>query len=347
VVHRNSCIPRTIRGVVSVLVVLLSCSTAVASNEAAVSTAREIAKEGLNAYDAGHYVEANEKLSRALEVVGVPTLALYTARANVKLGKFVRASELYLLATRLDPKGPSETVQMQAQHDATKERAELLPRIPRLTVTLEGDDLGDVEVTVDGQVVPKALLGTSQLTDPGHPKVAAKRGDEQVSAEVELAEGEHKQTTMRFLPREKSIDQVGMPTVETKTQGPSKSESAGTAPMSSSGQTHQTQRVLGWVGIGLGGVGLAFGAATGGLALSKRSSLRDGGGCSGNSCFASQQQEVDSYNLMRTLSTVGFIAGGVFAATGATLLLTTPKAEHGAATALVLAPNSASLVGRF
>ena len=68
------------------LAALFVCSTAFAGSEASVSTAREIAKEGLNAYDAGRYAEANEKLSRALEVVGVPTLALYTARANVKLG---------------------------------------------------------------------------------------------------------------------------------------------------------------------------------------------------------------------------------------------------------------------
>ncbi len=324
---------------------LLVCSTAVAGNEASVSTAREIAKEGLNAYDAGRYVEANEKLSRALEVVGVPTLALYTARANVKLGKLVRASELYLLATRLDPKGPSESVQVQAQRDAAKERAELLPRIPRLTVTLSGEDLDDVVITIDGQDVPRALLGTSQLADPGKRQIAAKRGDEQVSAEIELADGEHKQTTLRFLPREKSAAKGGVPTVETKTAS-TKPIGPDVAPATGPSKSAKTQRMLGWTGIGLGSAGLVFGAVTGGLALSKRGTLRDAG-CSGNSCFANQQSDVDSYNTMRTLSTVGFIAGGVFAATGVTLLLTTPKSETGPATALVLLPNSASLVGRF
>jgi hypothetical protein len=324
---------------------LFLSSTAFAGSEASVSTAREIAKEGLSAYDAGRYTEANEKLSRALEVVGVPTLALYTARANVKLGKLVRASELYLLATRLDPKGPSESVQLQAQRDAAKERAELLPKIPRLTVTVEGEDLQDVEVTIDDQIVPKALLGTSQMADPGQRMVSAKRGDEQVSAEVTLAEGEHKQTTMRFLKREKVAEKGGVPTVETKTQ-PAPKYVPVTTPAPASGDGHKTQRILGWTSIGLGGAGLVFGSATGIMALSKRGALRDAG-CQGNSCFTSQQNDVDTYNTLRALSSVGFIAGGVLAVTGATLLLTTPKGESAPAAALVLSPSSASLVGRF
>jgi len=326
------------------LAALFVCSTAFAGSEASVSTAREIAKEGLNAYDAGRYAEANEKLSRALEVVGVPTLALYTARANVKLGKLVRASELYLLATRLDPKGPSESVQLQAQRDATKERAELLPKIPRLTVTVEGEDLQDVEVMIDDQVVPKALLGTSQLADPGKRTISAKRGDERVSAEVELAGGEHKQTTMRFLKREKAEAASAVPTVETKTKDPPKYIPVTTPPTQESG--YKTQRILGWTGVGLGGAGLVLGSVAGLFALSRRGSLSDDG-CVRNSCFDTQSSDVDSYNTLRTISSVGFIAGGVLAVTGVTLLLTTPKAENGPKAALVLMPGSASLVGRF
>jgi len=322
----------------------LFCTSAFAGNEAAVSTAREIAKEGLSAYDAGRYAEANDKLSRALDVVGVPTLALYTARANAKLGKLVRASELYLLATRLSTKGPSESVQVQAQRDATKERADLLPRLPKLTVNLEGEDLDEVVVTIDEQVVPKALLGTAQFVDPGERKLAAKRGEELASADITLAEGEHKTTTLRFQARAKAVGVPSVPTVETKTLV---AAPPGISFPPAPRDPYATQRTLGWVGIGLGGAGIVFGAVTGTLALSKRSSLRNDGSCVANSCYTDQSSGASSYNTMRTLSTVGFIAGGVFAAAGVTLLLTTPKTESGPSTALLLLPGSASLVGEF
>jgi hypothetical protein len=328
------------------LALLLCCTSAFAGNDASVSTAREIAKEGLSAYDAGRYAEADDKLSRALEVVGVPTLALYTARANVRLGKLVRASELYLLATRLDPKGPSESVQLQAQRDAAKERVELLPRIPRLTVNLEGEELDAVEVTIDEQTVPRALLGTAQFIDPGQRKLAAKRGDEQVFAEIELAEGEHKTTTLRFQPRKNG---AGAPSAETKTlvSSPPNRRVTASVPVEPSMDRHKTQRTLGWVGVGLGSAGIVLGAFTGSLALGKRGQLHNSNDCSGDSCYTNKEGDVDSYNTMRTLSSVGFIAGGVLAAAGITLLLTAPKAESSIGMALLLAPGSASLVGKF
>jgi hypothetical protein len=50
---------------------------------------------------------------------------------------------------------------------------------------------------------------------------------------------------------------------------------------------------------------------------------------------------------MRTVSTIGFIAGGVFAATGVTLLLTAPKQQSGPRVGLFLTPTGASLTGGF
>ncbi len=81
------------------------------------------------------------------------------------------------------------------------------------------------------------------------------------------------------------------------------------------------------MGLGLGGAGLAVGAITGGLALSKHSSLVSQ--CSGGHCYDTQKAalsgDVDSYHTLGTVSTAGFIAGGVLAAGGLVLVLTSPK----------------------
>jgi hypothetical protein len=83
------------------------------------------------------------------------------------------------------------------------------------------------------------------------------------------------------------------------------------------------------VGIGVGGAALIMGAATGGVALSKHSALAEK--CPSGHCPSDKQSayqsDVDSYKTMGTVSTVGFIAGGVLAATGIILVATSPKAK--------------------
>lgn len=61
--------------------------------------------------------------------------------------------------------------------------------------------------------------------------------------------------------------------------------------------------------------------------MSKRSSL-ESGGCSDTRCPHDKQDEVNKLDTLRLVSTVGFIAGGVLAAGGVTLLLSAPLSEH-------------------
>jgi len=64
------------------------------------------------------------------------------------------------------------------------------------------------------------------------------------------------------------------------------------------------------------------------------------------------QGDVDSFRTLRTVSSIGFIAGGVFAATGVVLLLTTGSSSQqgertSPALALQLAPGNVSMTGSF
>lgn len=322
-------------GVLAMLLLLLGSSSAAgAQSEMATSAARELAKQGLEAYDAGRFDEAAAKLLRAFRVVRLPTLALNAARALAKSGKLLKASELYLKAVQLEPSDDWQPVQLEAQKSAKKERRELLPRLSHLVISVKGANTDDIFVTVDSVVVPTALIGAEQMIDPGEHEILGKRGDEEVPVKLRLAEGEKKTATLEF--EEGKATAAGSsspraPKPETATTGKSK--------------PGDTQRLAGWIGIGVGGAGVVFGSVTGLMAGAKRSSLQDAG-CDGVHCYEEQQSDVDAFNRLRTLSMVGFIVGGVGAATGVTLLLTASR-EGRPSYGLVLRPSTAELSGTF
>ncbi len=334
--------------------------TALAGNSSVVSSARELAKQGLQAYDAGRYEEAAEKLGKAYEVVHVPTLAVNQARALVKLGKLVAASELYLEAQRIPKEKSWQSSQTEAQRDAEKERADLLPRIPRLTIVIHGAQPTEVEVILDGNAVPAALLDAEQLGDPGTHTVRGTRGAEAVTESISVKEGQHATVTLRFAQKSAAVPPFvsTVPNQQNNAQplkpgapAPSNASRMGNAapqPAATSSKG-STQKTVGWIGIGMGGAGLIVGGITGLMAISKRNSLNDSHLCSSDlkHCAPEASGRVDSYDGLRTVSTIGFYAGGVLAVTGVTLLLTSPKQESRANVGLSLSPNGASLTGGF
>lgn len=345
-----------------VMSVCLLSFGALAGSSSVVSSARELAKQGLQAYDAGRYEEAADKLGKAYEVVHVPTLAVNQARALVKLGKLVAASELYLEAQRIPKDNSWQSTQMDAQRDAEKERAELLPRIPRLTVSIKNAGPSDVDVLIDGSPLPDAMIGSEQLQDPGTHKVQGSHGAEVVVETISVKEGDHASVTLQFKLVSASAVQSGpiAPNQQNQAQRPPMvAPTPAPAPLAGNAATQpapiapshkgNAQKTIGWIGVGVGGAGLVAGAVTGFIAMSKRSSLSDSKLCSADfkTCDPAASGRIDSYNSFRTISLIGLYAGGVLAATGVTLILTAPKQESGPTVGLWLSPSGAALTGGF
>ncbi len=330
-------------------VVFTSSFTALAADKVVLLTARELAKQGLQAYDAGRYDEAVEKLGKAYEVVHVPTLAVNEARALAKLGRLIAASELYLDATRIPPDKSWQATQMQAQADAEKERTDLLLRIPRLKIIFKGVSPSEVAVTIDGTAVPQALSDAEQLVDPGERHVEGTRGSEVVKQSVSVKEGEHAQVMLQFAQASAGATPLplGVPNQPNNTAQPATPLSPLAPPPPSDHKPGSGQKVAGWLSLSVGSAGLVVGAVSGILASSRRSSLLDSNTCSadGRHCLPSQSNDVNAYNSLRTVSTVGFIAGGVLAVTGVTLLLTAPRQES--QVGLWMSPSSAGIYGGF
>jgi tetratricopeptide (TPR) repeat protein len=320
---------------------------------------QQAAREGLAAYEAGHYEEANAKIGRAMDLADVPTLALYAARANAKLNRWVKACELYQLAARLSPTSAADVKQLHAQYEAERELAELVARIPHLTILVDGNPAEVTELLLDGKSVPQGLVGVGQLVDPGAHELRGLRRGRSVSARFDIREREHKAITIPFpldaLPAATSTNADGgiaaMPP-DSQNEYAARlglDDVAGASLRASAGQSRSnddaqdTMQTAGWVAVAVGGGGILLGTVTGLLAVRKRNDISDQ--CSNSHCPALARDDVDTYNSLRNWSSAGFIAGSIAAATGGALLLLGSKSSE--SPQLTLGASSIRVRGSF
>lgn len=291
------------------------------AGDATRSAARKLGVDGVHAYEAGKYDVAMDRLERAFKVLAVPSLGLWSARALEKNGRLVEAAERYVKTTRLPVDSSSDrAVQEQAKKDAASEHEALVSRIPNLIVELRNANEGDVQVTVAGAAINPALVGTPFPANPGRVEVVAESGGARVEATTTLVEGQTATVVLDFAGTTSAASD-GTPTDPPRTE----SRSGDSAVGADSGRTGggAFRPIAGWTAVGLGAGGLAVGLVTGLMAQDKFSAL----GCESNgSCpIGSSDDDIASINDLRTVSTIAFIAGGVLAAGGITLLLIPPK----------------------
>ena len=286
--------------------------------------ARALGLAGVEAYQGGSYDVASEKLERAYGLMNVPSLGLWSARALAKRSLLVEAANRYYEVASLQVPEGDAAVQHQAQLDAQAELEQLRPQIPRLVLRVTAADTSELSLSLDGQPLPSSMLGKPRLVNPGPHRVQARLGAEQRSSQVTLLLGKEASVVLDF--------SQPAPDRETPAKPPNPSPAAGAG-----------QRTLAWISLGAGGVGVALGGVMAGLALGKRSELKDAG-C-GTTCPHEKQADVDSLDRLRVVSSVGFIAGGVLAGAGIVLLLTSPSSEHQVGAAFT--GNGVNLTGRF
>ena len=223
--------------------------------------------------------------------------------------------------------GGEVQIQEEAQADARTERSALLPRIPKLTIEIKGE--GDFTLFLGTREIAAKMVGVPLPVDPGKIEVRFMSGGQQDKITITLAEGDR--------------ETISFKATESETTSPS--DDGGSLRVSDSGSsTGNTQKIVGWTSIGLGGAALIGGGITTGILASKRSAL----GCDGSQCPPTTDQgELASYNSLRPVATVLFAAGGALALTGFVLLMTAPKDSDSAYVSPYLGLSSAGFTGRF
>ena len=327
------------------MAVLLTAGSAGAADDATRAAARKLAEDGVAALQAGDATTASQKLDKAHEILKVPSVALWSARALVKRKLLVEAAERLREAARLPISG-DPVVQAQAKRDADQELTELAARIPTLIVSVAGAAGELVTVTLDGAELPSALLGEERPVNPGSHVVSASRQGQAARAEVELAEAEHKTIVLRLESRA-GTSPLAKSAPSTK---PSGAEPSNAEP----DRDGAARRTWAYVALGAGATGLLVGGVSGGLAIGKKSSLDANDACTPDGCTREAEDDVHALRTFRTLSSVGFVVGGVLAATGAVLWLTSssgrdaPQARHRATQlALGVGPGFVRVAGDF
>jgi hypothetical protein len=320
-------------------------------------TARTLGYAGVEAYQAGDYVAADESLARAFGLLRVPSLGLWSARALAKLGKLTEAAARYQEAASLEVGVGDADIQRRAQADALRERETLLPRIPTLTIEIEGADPSDVVVWLDGKVLSAGDVGTRIGVNPGNRLLVGRRGTQQTQSVVRIAEGSAASATLRFAAQAAAPpvapavagSSAGAAAVKSAAVVPAALTSVAVPPSEPERELDPSSplRTTGWVLVGVGGASLALAGVAGVVALGKRDSFERV--CPDDECprnlSGTARDDAESYNTLVTLSTVGWIAGGALAATGAVLILSQPSPEP--RLALRVGPGSATLLGRF
>ncbi len=326
-------------GLILALALASRAAPAQTIDDSSRSAARALVNEGAAEFNAGQFEPALKKFNEAFDVAKVPTVAVWAAQANEKLGRLVTAAELYEQALLMQPNNLwVGATQEEAQQKARAALAQLKPRIPAVTIEIAGATGTAVEVTIDQVKVPNSLLQLERPVDPGLHEIVAKQGNKIATRKVTFAESQKRVITLQLVERPGAMLPPG-PVPGNSQPAPLRRDT----PDSKA----KRQRMFGSVGIGVGAAGVAFGATTGIIVGLKRSSLHDDG-CLGNTCLGpTYKSRVDSYNALRTLSTVGFVVGGVATAAGVALLLTSPKQESSAKLGLMVSPGAVHLAGDF
>src|SRR5690606_3720863 len=126
--------------------------------------ARALGYAGLSAFDSKRWAEAYEKFRAANELVYSPVFELYMARAKLQLGDLLASTALLKGLTERAVTPGEEPAWQRARDDAKLELEAVERRIPRLVVTLSGDQPASYSLEVDGVDV---ALGAARRLNPG------------------------------------------------------------------------------------------------------------------------------------------------------------------------------------
>jgi hypothetical protein len=312
----------------------LSVAPAFAQDTDARSQARELGKKGQDAFDAKNFKESEDDFRRADVLFHAPTLVLGLARALAGEGKVVEAWEAY---HRIILEAVATTAPFaRALEEAKAEVGGVEARRARVTITVTGT--GEAHVILDDAPMKNEALGVERFVNPGaHSVKVTAAGFKDVSRDFTLAEGAAQSVPIAL---EHDTAAVVADTGAVSTTHPVPADAGG-----------KPNRLPAIIGFSVGGAGLVFGGITGALALGKHSTLKNE--CTGSVCAPSASSDLSSYHTMGTLSTVGFILGGVGVAAGAVLLFVGPKSQSREAPTPLswitpyVGPGSVGAVGRF
>jgi hypothetical protein len=296
-----------------------------------LESARELYKEAKVLRDKGDLRGALEKFKQAHAYGQTPVTALELGRTHMQLGELVEARELFLSVGRMKVQSDETDKSTAARKEADDLAEQVRSRIPTLNIKVTGVPAdAQPQVTVDGANIPVVSLTAIRKTNPGPHVVVAKLGTKEQKSDVTLAERETKDVSI-------ALDGVAEPPPPPPPPGGDHKPETGGRSISP----------VTWIGLGLGVAGLGVGSVAGVIALGKSKTVKDE--CVGTACPTKAKSDVDSGRTAATISTIGFIAGGVGVAVAAVgfFFLSSSSTATGTSVRPVVGASYLGLDGRF
>jgi hypothetical protein len=224
------------------------------------------------------------------------TLAECEARWQKWASAYAHYEEYLARYARMTPE--QQRPQQERFTLATRRRAEISPKVPRMAVELP-PGTRDVTVRRDGIELGPASLGVPLPVDPGPHEIVVARHGRFARTHANVGVG----ATMRVV--------ANVPDADAPPRAPAPSR---TSPW----------RTEGWLLVAAGGIGVGVGTTFGLFAMDRTSTIH--AHCVGNACDAEGKAEADDAKRDATISTVAFVFGGAALAAGA-LLLFVPRSS--------------------
>jgi hypothetical protein len=336
---------RCLLGAAAVLLLAMPARPAAAQATAQdQAVAQSLYDEGKKLLAAGKWVEACPKLEESQRLDATPVTEFYLADCYERAGRTASAWTTFLdLAATEHKAGGAKSA--ERERVARGRASALEPKLTQLVIDVPASvRVPGLVVKRDAEIVREGQWGSQVAVDPGKHTIEASAPGKTTWTSSQDVQGAGTKTTVRV---EALADApVAAPPATAVPPPPAASVTPATEQASSS-----PLKTVGLVVGGVGVAGLAVGGIFGAVALSKNSQANSGhcGGSLGsaNQCDATGVDLRSSAVSAGNVSTIGFVAGGVLLATGATLFLIAPSGHVQAAPAVGTSGGGVIVRGDF
>ena len=307
-----------------------------------IAAAEALFDKGLADMQAGRFDSGCPALAESHRIDPRPGTLFTLAECEAAWGRIATASARYTDYLRLfDRLTPEQKANQKGREVTSREKiAALAPDVPKLTLSLGPNAPPGTTVRRGEVTLGAASLGVPLPVDPGeHVVVIQPPGAPPTEQRVTIARGESKTVTLEV---------TAAPASATPPPGGTTTTPPSAPPADAGTDDGSTQRTVGFVVGGVGVAGIVVGAITGGLTLSKKSTIEDN--CVELECNRDGKEAADEASTTGLVSTIGFAVGAAGLAAGVILVLTAPSptaaaGSPGARFAAVITPTADG--GRF
>ncbi len=312
----------------------------------------------MKAFKAKRLDEALEAFRASYDIVASPNTRLMVVHVLEDLGDVV-AAYWEAVATRkaADAAAAQSRRYKAAAKSARQELARLRARVGLVTVTVlsaeDGDSAADeeLELTVGGKVIDRAVWGEPIAVAPGQCEVALVASAGTATKEIGVAAGGAIEITIA--PRGQGPDPDGDPDQPPRQPGdpvrpPGGGDGTDGGGTDGAGDDGSGVRTTAYVFGGLGVAGMVIFAVAGSMAQSNYDELVDQ--CPADRCPADLEDQADTTSTQQTVANVGLIAGVAGLGIGLGLLVTSfaiADSPGEAEVSLAVGPGTLTVSGSF